>query len=387
MSGERTEKPSEQRKKKSREKGEGARSRELTNAAAMLGGLLLLRGAADHFVMVWRTTFASALNVGIRQYETSDALARILSNMLLPGTAPVAVVLAAALFAAVAVGAMQTGGVQIHGSALAWKPSRLNPATNIKQLFSARSLLRLAKSLVPAAGVVMVSSMLLRKSVLPMPVTSGARLPETFNAAYSLAIDAAWISVLWAAIDYINEWRSWNSNLKMSKEEVRQEIKENNGNPMVKGRVRQIQRAMRRRRVKADISKAAVVIMNPTHFAVALQFDYVAMAAPKVLMKGRDLHALQIREEARWAGVPIMENPPLARALYRSVNEGQAIPFELYSAVAAILAFLFRESQQRAAQRAAHAAKKNSYGYTAQPRTMVGLAEYRPPVVNSGADA
>lgn len=381
MSGERTEKASEQRKRKSREKGEGVRSRELTNAAAMVGGLLLLRGAAGQFATQWSTTYTAAVHLGVRSYDTPDGMSRALPQLLLPGVAPVGVVLAGALFAAIAIGAMQTGGVQIHGAALAWKPGRLNPATNIKNLFSTRSVLRCAKSLIPAAAVTALASMALRRSVLPMPVMSEARLPTTLTAAYGLALQAAWISLGWAAIDYINEWRSWNTSLKMTKEEVKQEMKESNGNPHTKGRIRQIQRAMRRRRVKADISKAAVVITNPTHYAVALQFDFATMAAPKVLAKGRDLHALEIREEARWAGVPIVENPPLARALYRSVDEGRDIPFELYSAVAAILAFLFRESRQRASS---HATRPRSYGYAAPARMMLGLTDYSAPSSATG---
>ena len=107
--------------------------------------------------------------------------------------------------------------------------------------------------------------------------------------------------------------------------------------------MRQVQNAMRRRKVKADMSRASVVITNPTHYAVALEFSFETMSAPVVLAKGRDLHAAQIREEARWAGVPMIENPPLARSLYRMVEPGQSIPFELYAAVAGILAYLYRQ--------------------------------------------
>ena len=385
MSGDKTEKASEQRKKKSREKGEGVKSRELTSSAAMLAGLLLLRGAASQFVKAWSGTYTTALSYGMRTFDTADGFARSVPGLLLPGTAPVAVVMAAAFLGAIAVGAMQTGGVQIHPGALAWKPGRLSPASNVKNMFSARSLLRLAKSLLPAAAVVMMASYALRRSVLPVPVTSYARLPITLEAAYSLAVNAAWISVAWSAIDYINEWRSWNNGLKMSKEDMKQEMKESNGNPHTKGRIRQIQRAMRRRRVKADVAKAAVVITNPTHYAVALLFDFETMGAPMVLTKGRDLQALEIREEARWAGVPIIENPPLARSLYRSVEEGQAIPFELYSAVAAILAFLFREANDRAQRQARNGNPQHrGYGYAAPPRTVLPVADYDPAENNGG---
>jgi flagellar biosynthetic protein FlhB len=124
---------------------------------------------------------------------------------------------------------------------------------------------------------------------------------------------------------------------------MRQEFKQTEGNPQIRSRIRGLQRQMRRRKVKADVSKAAVVVTNPTHYAVALGFDFIAMDAPKMMAKGRNLLAEEIKAEARWAGVPIIENPPLARSLYRSVEVGQAIPVDLYAAVASILAFLYRQ--------------------------------------------
>jgi flagellar biosynthetic protein FlhB len=176
-----------------------------------------------------------------------------------------------------------------------------------------------------------------------MPVMSIVRLPTAFGSAYSLALDASWVTLGWSALDYTVEWVSWNKRMKMTKQQIKDEMKEAMGNPQVKGRIRQVQNAMRRRKVKADISKASVVITNPTHYAVALEFSFETMSAPTVLAKGRDLHAAEIREEARWAGVPIIENPPLARSLYRSVEPGQSIPFELYATVAGILAYLYRQ--------------------------------------------
>ncbi len=149
----------------------------------------------------------------------------------------------------------------------------------------------------------------------------------------------------------------------MSRQEMRDEFKETEGSPQIRGRIRNLQRQMRRRRVKADVSRAAVVLTNPTHYAVALGFDFVTMEAPKVLAKGRNLLAEEIKAEARWAGVPIVENPPLARSLYRSVEVGQAIPVDLYAAVAAILAYLYRqrveaEMRERRAREAAARAQR-----------------------------
>jgi flagellar biosynthetic protein FlhB len=143
----------------------------------------------------------------------------------------------------------------------------------------------------------------------------------------------------------------------MSRQDLRDEYKETEGSPQIRGRIRNLQRQMRRRRVKADVAKAAVVLTNPTHYAVALSFDFKTMEAPKVLAKGRNLLAEEIKAEARWANVPIVENPPLARSLYRTVEVGKAIPVDLYAAVAAILAYLYRqrvEAEMKERRRAAH---------------------------------
>jgi flagellar biosynthetic protein FlhB len=208
---------------------------------------------------------------------------------------------------------------------------------------SLRSLTRVVKSLVPAAVMAVMGWGVLKELMVPMPVMSLLRLPATFQAAYGLAIKAAWVTLGWSGLDYCVEYIAWNKRMKMTKQQMRDEMKEAMGNPQVKGQIRRLQRAMRKRRMKADISRASVVITNPTHYAVALEFSFETMSAPTVLAKGRDFHAKEIREEAEKAGIPLIENPPLARSLYKMVEPGQSIPFELYSAVAGILAYLYRQ--------------------------------------------
>jgi flagellar biosynthetic protein FlhB len=272
-------------------------------------------------------------------------------RMLAPALLPVGLVMAASFGCALLAGVAQGGGVQLHPNAVGLKFSKLNPVTNLGHLFSLRSTTRLVKSLVPAAVMVVLGWGALKALMLPMPVMSLMRLPATFSTAYGLALDAAWVTLAWSGLDYAMEWRSWNERLKMSKQEIRDEVKEAMGNPQVKMKIRQIQMAMRKRKVKADMSRASVVITNPTHYAVALEFSFETMEAPKVLCKGRDLHAAEIREEARWAGIPMIENPPLARSLYRMVEPGQSIPFELYATVAGILAYLYRQKVEERMRR------------------------------------
>jgi flagellar biosynthetic protein FlhB len=253
-----------------------------------------------------------------------------------------------------------------------FKLERINPASNLKNLFSLRAAARMAKSLIPAAllGVFAVERI---GRQLTIPPFSTERLRVLGADVYGLLLAAAWLLFAWSLIDYLVEWRSRESRLRMSREDLRDEFKETEGNPQIRGRIRNLQRQARRRRVKADVSKAAVVLTNPTHYAVALGFDFATMEAPKMLAKGRNLLAEEIKAEARWAGVPIIENPPLARSLYRSVEVGQPIPVDLYAAVAAILAYLYRqrleaEMRERRAREAAARTAQASAQASAQSR-------------------
>ena len=352
MSTKGTEQATPERKRKAKAKGDSVRSRELLSAMAMLGGVLMIGVATHGFVANWGKVYIESLRSaavgGVNRTQDWNPAVR---RMLAPALLPVGLVMAASFGSALLAGVAQGGGVQLYPNAVGLKFSKLNPVTNLENLFSLRSTTRLVKSLVPAAVMVVLGWGALKALMLPMPVMSLMRLPATFSTAYGLALDAAWVTLAWSGLDYAMEWRSWNERLKMSKQEIRDEVKEAMGNPQVKMKIRQIQMAMRKRKVKADMSRASVVITNPTHYAVALEFSFETMEAPKVLCKGRDLHAAEIREEARWAGIPMIENPPLARSLYRMVEPGQSIPFELYAAVAGILAFLYRQKVEERMRR------------------------------------
>jgi flagellar biosynthesis protein FlhB len=381
-----TEQATPLRKKKARERGDRVHSRELLSAMAMLGGVMMVGALSNRFVSTWGNAYFASLRSATRPGNDQGAERLLIGEVrqiLLPALLPVGMILAASFVGALISGVAQSGGVQIQPTVLQLKFAKLNPATNLGNLFSLRSATRLTKSLVPAAVMVILGCSALKALMIPMPVMSLARLPQTFSTAYELAFDAAWVTLAWSGLDYAIEWRSWNQRLKMSKQEVREEMRDSMGNPQIKAKIRQIQRAMRKRRVKADMSRASVVITNPTHYAVALEFSFETMSAPTVLTKGRDLLAAEIREEARWAGIPIIENPPLARSLYKTVEPGQSIPFELYAAVAGILAYLYRkkveerarldrqvrENKQKAGQEAGRADWRGSTGF--------GLRDFR----------
>ena len=291
-----------------------------------------------------------------------------------------ALIMAAVALGALGVGVMQTGGINFNVEAIAFKPDRINPVSNIKNLFSLRAGARLAKSLLPAALLAVFAVQRIGRQ-LTIPPFSTARLEMLGSDVYGLLLAAAWLLFGWSAVDFLVEWQSRKSRLKMSKQDLRDEFKETEGSPQIRSRIRGLQRQMRRRRVKNDVSKAAVVLTNPTHYAIALGFDFTTMEAPKVLAKGRNLLAEEIKVEARWAGVPIVENPPLARSLYRSVEVGQAIPVALYAAVAAILAYLYRqrveaEMRERRQRDAAARASRQPQAPTQQWRSGSGVPPF-----------
>jgi flagellar biosynthetic protein FlhB len=339
---------------------------------------MVLGAMGSHLLILWRGSFAAFLDLGQpARWEPAEIEPTLfaLRGLTFKLLGPVGVMMAAVAAAALGVGVLQTGGINFHAGAVGFKLDRINPVSNLKNLFSLRAAARLAKSLIPASFLAVLAVQRIARQ-LTLPPFSTARLDQLGADVYGLLLTAAWLLFGWSAIDYLVEWQSRESRLKMSREDLRDEFKETEGNPQIRGRIRNLQRQARRRKVKADVSKAAVVLTNPTHYAVALGFDFATMEAPKMLAKGRNLLAEEIKAEARWAGVPIIENPPLARSIYRAVEVGQAIPVDLYAAVAAILAYLYRqrlEAEMRerrareAAQRAAQS-KRPGAGFAGGPQ-------------------
>ena len=365
MPGDRTEQATPHRREKAIKEGDILHSRELTAAAGMLAGVLAMGVLGNRYLAAWREAFAGFLVLGTNgRWDAGDqgAIMGAIRRMTVAVLAPAGMAMAAVAAAALTAGLAQTGG-RIHATAVGFKLERINPLGNLKNLFSLRAASRLGKSLLPVALLSVFAVQRIARQ-MTIPPFSTARLALLGADVFGLLEAAAFLLFGWAAIDYLLEWRSRESRLRMSKEDLREELKETEGSPQIRSRIRGLQRQMRRRKVKADVSRAAMVLTNPTHYAVALGFDFATMDAPRVLAKGRNLLAEEIKAEARWAGVPIVENPPLARSLYRSVEVGQPIPVDLYAAVAAILAYLYRQRveaemrERRAREARMHAAAR-----------------------------
>jgi len=337
-----TEKPTPQRRKKARERGQIARTRELSNALAWSGGLALLAWQIPDAARQWRGLLESELDLAVREPLTARGPILFWSAVgVLRWIIPI---LVAAWMLSVAGGVVQ-GGLVFAGEALTLKPERLNPAVKIQQMFSLSSLSGVLKSLLPFGVIVWigVSTLIKHWESIAHASDLGVRPYAIFvlGVMRELCWKSGLVLLTWSAVDYLLVRQKMESDLKMTRQEMRDEMRQTEGNPATKGRIRRLQRQMRRRQMLKDTEKASVVITNPTHFAVALRYE-LDMDAPIVVAKGRDFLAQEIKEVALWHGIAVMENPPLAQALYYTVEVGNPIPATFYVAVAEILAFVFR---------------------------------------------
>ena len=347
-----TEQATPRRRQKAREKGQLARTRELPSALAGIAALMAVLWLGEGQLNLWRGALRQWLDLawnsdfGLSSPAPSYAVLLALRWVLPP----------LALAWAVAVGAsLAQGGVVFAGDALVPKSERLSPATRLKQLFSVAGLGPPAKSLIPfsillylgLSVVVRDWELLARSATLPRLALGDLLYRDGFEIGWKSTL----VLLLWAAVDYLLQHRKLESELRMSKQELREEYKETDGQPSIKARIRRLQRQLRRRRMLKEVERATVLVTNPTHFAVALEYK-PEMAAPVVIAKGCNHLAEKMKRIAYWREIPVMENKTLAQALYRSVEVGQAIPAKLYVAVAEMLAYLYR-AQMRAEQAAA----------------------------------
>lgn len=345
-----TEQPTPRRREKAREKGQVARSRDLSAACAGLAATFLLAGQLVRFPQHWRGFLRDCLDGSVTGNWRMDALPPFAAHSAM--FAAVATALGIGWLVAISTSLAQ-GGIVFAPTSLLPSISRISPGAKLRQIFSSTALRGLLKSLLPALVVGYIAVLCLRRDWLTLMSLSARTSHSVLGFAVDRLFEVAWKSSLvllaWAAIDYLFERRHLETELRMSRQELADEFKETEGNPTVKARIRRLQRQVRRRKMLEDTKRAAVVITNPTEFAVALAYG-PDMAAPVVVAKGRNLLAAEIKQVARWYGIPMVENPPLAHVLYRSVEVGQGVPPKLYTVIAEVLAAIYR-AQARAMAR------------------------------------
>jgi len=342
---EKTEAPTERRREEARKKGQTARSIELSSGVAMLATLMTLKFTGARTLESLRDLCQTSLTVWPRQDLTAQVAFEICSQAALKGLTVLAPVLLVAMLAAIVITAAQVGLV-ISGEALAPQLNRLDPMKGIMRLCSKRSVVELARSILKVVLVGYVIWMTFRDEAPRLALLVRAdwtgMVSEMGRVAWTLIVRACCTILAIAALDFAFQRRQHEQDLKMTRQEVKEDMKRSEGDPAVRSRIRQIMRDMARKRMMAAVPTADVVVTNPTHLAVALKYDPETMAAPIVVAKGERLVAERIKQLARQHRVPVIENVPLARSLYKSVNVGGAVPLELYQAVAEVLAAVYR---------------------------------------------
>lgn len=335
---ERTEQATPQRRQKARDEGQFARSRELTSLAAMAGALLAFVYTGSGLMDGMRTLAFEYL--GARSFagpvEAVRHAATETMRMVMPfflGASALSVLAAAA----------QQGGFSFHMPKA--ELSRMNPLKGVRRLLSGEALVEAVKTTVKFTIVGYVLYRILAHAVPGLSQAAALDVGPLLNASAAMIVRAVLqvfcIFAVLAAADYLYERWKFERSIRMSRDEIRQEFRESEGDPQVKARIKSIQRDTARRRMMQAVPKATVVITNPTHLAVALQYDRESMSAPTVTAKGAGYVAEAIKAMARRHGVPQVEDKPLARALFK-LNVGSVIPRELYRAVAKVLAYIYK---------------------------------------------
>lgn len=346
---ERTEEPTERRLQESRKKGQVPRSKELNVMLSLLfagGGLWVLGGPlVERMFAISKLGFSVDREIMFNAELLPMHFMRLVSESLLAIAPFLAVTVVAAL-----AGPIVMGGWSFSLQSMAFKLEKLDPIKGFGRLFSAKSLVELIKALLKFSVLLAVTYALImffEREILSLTIfTPGEAALRVSNMLLVTLLVLSGTMLLIVMFDVPFELWNHNRQLKMTRQEVRDEMKESEGRPEVKQRIRQMQQEVSQRRMMEDIPNADVVITNPTHFAVALSYANQS-SAPRVVARGQDLMALQIRRIAQEHDVPIYEEPPLARALYANTEIGEEIPEALYLAVARVLAYLFQLRRSR----------------------------------------
>jgi flagellar biosynthetic protein FlhB len=343
--GERTEEPSQRRLEQARERGQVPRSRELTNFATMIGGSAALVAVGGALVGRMSHIMQRSLTIDPQRLDSPDSMAASLGEAVMSGLLGVLPIFGT-LIALVLLAAVVLGGWNFSPAALTPDFSRMSPLSGLKRLFGFHGVSELGKALMKCVVVGGVCSGVIYR-LFPDVMALGHMAPRAAinHGAGLLAWSFVWLCCSLAVIAMIDvplQLFQYNRSLKMTRQELKDEAKESDGRPETKQRIRQLQQTLARRRMMHKVPAADVVIVNPTHFAVALKYDPKNMRAPRVLAKGVDLVAANIRRIAEEHRVPVFESPKLARALYKSTDLNREIPAGLYVAVAQVLSYVFK---------------------------------------------
>ena len=338
-----TEEPTAKKRADAKKKGQVGRSTEISTAFVLLTGFFVLK-------VLWENIYTSIANyttyifTHLNQPVDTENISRLFIGIMEILATTALPIMLAIMIIGLGVNFFQVG-LNFNTEAIGFKLDKLNPINGFGRIFSKRSLVELFKSLFKIAVIGSFLYTILSQQLLAMPqfiyFDLGTSLEQMSKIIFSMSFEVIGVIMVLGFLDYgYQKWQT-TQDLKMSKQEVKDEMKQSEGDPQIKGKIKQKQRQMAMSRMMQEVPKADVIVTNPTHFAVALQY-HKGMQAPLVIAKGQDFVAQKIKKLAREASVPIVENRPLARALFASTNIGDAVPAELYQAVAEVLAYVYR---------------------------------------------
>lgn len=348
--GERTEEATQQRREDFRKRGQVAQTRELGSVLLLFSGVLLIwmtsRFYYQHVYELFTITMGETLISSIRTGNMIPFanFAYIKLSILL---GPAMLVF---LFVGLAASLIQTG-VIYNEEALQLRWDRIDPVQGFMRILSLKALIEGAKAVIKVILILGISYLLLKNQIEMLPRMMSFNAAQIFYFLGELLIrllsGVGFFMLALAGADYLYQRWDLEKEMRMTKQEVKEEVKSREGDPMIRARIKRVQREMASRRMMEDVPKADVIVTNPTHIAVALKYDDT-MVAPKVIAKGADLVAEKIREMARSHNIPIIENKPLARTMFKTLKIGQSIPRELYTAVAEVLSYVYRLKKRMA---------------------------------------
>jgi flagellar biosynthetic protein FlhB len=351
-SGEKTEDPSQQRIDDARKKGDVASSKELNSVLILTGTFAVLIFSTLYIFELLAEYIQWLYGLEITKAYGQEMGKQILTKTFIVGGKAVLPVFATSLVLGI-VAQMGQIGILYSPEVLTLKFDRLNPIAGFKKIFSKKAIVEVVKGLLKFGIVLGITYFVMSQNMQTFVGFLHSEAAESLSFGKMFALKLAMSIMLGLAIvaaaDFAWEKHAYKEKLKMTKQQVKQEHKEQEGSPEIKNKIRQIQREMANKRMIADVPLADVIITNPTHISIVVRYDGDTMVAPEIIGKGQDHLAMKIREIAKAHNIPIVENVPLARALYKTVKVGEGVPRSLYKAVAEILAFVYKIKKNKKA--------------------------------------
>jgi len=349
FAGEKTEKATPKRRQEARKKGQVLKSNEVNSAVLLAAAFFLLKQLLPSMLSKIENYISNLWNGFLVENFTIDNIIPILINLIYLILSLLLPLLLVVVVAGLTANLIQVGFL-FTTETLQLKFSKLNPVEGFKRIFSKKALAELFKSVMKIGLISYLAYSTLKDKVNYFPYLMDMDLKSIMNFIGSILFTIVWkiilVFVFLAILDYSYQKYEYETSLKMSKQEIKDEYKNIEGDPQLKGKIKEKQRQMAMNRMMQEVPKADVIITNPTHFAVALKYDSKTMDAPKVIAKGQDLVALRIKEIARNSGVITVENKSLAQVLFYNADINEPIPEDLFQAVAEILAFVYRLKQK-----------------------------------------